>query len=213
MRRRGRSRTPGVSAMLSCRRPPVAPAGETRKPQSLFRLRPRDLGSEVHLRLIRRSVRPTSNPILRTAGPPAHTHVSGSRRRAHSRSINGSSDERKVRLGDECGSVGAASSESGRRAFVAAPRRRGCAAATLIDMHQIGDALRRAVVPALAVFTAFLLGAVVIVLTDFEHLQQIGSDPLAAIGGALAGVIDGYPAIVLRGDRRPRSHRGRDPER
>ena len=63
-------------------------------------------------------------------------------------------------------------------------------------MHQIGDALRRAVVPALAVFTAFLLGAVVIVLTDFEHLQQIGSDPLAAIGGALAGVIDGYPAIV-----------------
>ena len=74
--------------------------------------------------------------------------------------------------------------------------RKGSAAATLIDMHRIGDALRRAVVPALAVLTAFLLGAIVIVLTDVDHLQQIGTDPLAAIGGALAGVIDGYPALV-----------------
>ena len=63
-------------------------------------------------------------------------------------------------------------------------------------MQRIRDALGRAVVPALAVFTAFLVGAVVIVLTDFEHLQQIGTDPLAAIGGALAGVIEGYPALV-----------------
>jgi simple sugar transport system permease protein len=62
-------------------------------------------------------------------------------------------------------------------------------------MQQIRDVLRRALHPALAVFTAFLLGAVVIVLTDFEHLRQIGTDPLAAIGGALAGVLDGYPAM------------------
>ncbi len=63
-------------------------------------------------------------------------------------------------------------------------------------MHRIGDALRRAVVPALAVLTAFIVGAIVIVLTDVEHLQQIGTDPIAAIGGALGGVIDGYPALV-----------------
>ena len=80
-------------------------------------------------------------------------------------------------------------------------------------MQRIRDALGRAVVPALAVVTAFLVGAIVIVLTDFEHLQQIGTDPLAAIGGALAGVIDGLPGVGLRGHRRPRSHRGRDPER
>ena len=49
--------------------------------------------------------------------------------------------------------------------------------------------------PALALVTAFLLGAIVIVLTDFEHLGQIGTDPLAAIGGALGGVIDGYPVM------------------
>jgi ABC-type uncharacterized transport system permease subunit len=63
-------------------------------------------------------------------------------------------------------------------------------------MQRIRDALSRAVVPALAVFTAFLVGAVVIVLTDVEHLQQLGTDPVAAIGGALAGVIEGYPALV-----------------
>jgi simple sugar transport system permease protein len=62
-------------------------------------------------------------------------------------------------------------------------------------MQPIGDALRRALHPTLAVFTAFLLGAVVIVLTDFEHLGQINTDPLAAVGGALAGVFEGYPAL------------------
>ena len=63
-------------------------------------------------------------------------------------------------------------------------------------MQRLRDGLRRALQPALAVFTAFLVGAVLIVLTDFEHLRQIGTDPLAAIGGALAGVSDGYPAML-----------------
>ena len=62
-------------------------------------------------------------------------------------------------------------------------------------MQRIRDELRRARDPALALVTAFLLGAVIIVLTDFEHLGQIGNDPLAAIGGALAGVVDGYGAM------------------
>ena len=44
-------------------------------------------------------------------------------------------------------------------------------------------------------FTALLLGAIVIVLTDIEHLGQLGTDPLAAIGGALASVVDGYGAM------------------
>ena len=62
-------------------------------------------------------------------------------------------------------------------------------------MQRIRDALRRARLPALAVFTAFVMGAILIVLTDFEHLRLVGSDPLAAIGGALAGVLEGYPAL------------------
>ena len=66
---------------------------------------------------------------------------------------------------------------------------------TLSDMQRIRDALRRLVQPALALLTAFLLGAVLIVLTDFDHLQQLGTDPLAAIGGALGGLIKGYAAL------------------
>jgi simple sugar transport system permease protein len=62
-------------------------------------------------------------------------------------------------------------------------------------MQRIRDELRRAFVPALALVTAFFLGAIVIVLTDFEHLRHIGPDPLAAIGGALVGVFDGYRAM------------------
>ena len=63
-------------------------------------------------------------------------------------------------------------------------------------MQRIRDALRRARLPALAVFTAFILGAIVIVLTDFEHLREIGTDPLGALGGALGGVLEGYPALL-----------------
>ena len=63
-------------------------------------------------------------------------------------------------------------------------------------MWRIRDELRRAAHPALALLTAFLLGAVIISLTDFEHLRQFSADPLAAIGGALAEVLHGYAAMV-----------------
>jgi len=63
-------------------------------------------------------------------------------------------------------------------------------------VKRIGDSLRRALVPALALITAFLLGAIVIVLTDFEHLQRLGSDPVGSIGGAIGGVVDGYGAML-----------------
>ena len=62
-------------------------------------------------------------------------------------------------------------------------------------MQRIRDELRRAAIPVLAVVTAFILGAIIIVLTDFDHLRQISTDPLAAIGGALRGVVDGYGAM------------------
>ena len=63
-------------------------------------------------------------------------------------------------------------------------------------MQRFRDALRRVRDPALGLVTAFALGAVIIVLTDIEHLQQLGSDPLGAIGGALAVVIEGYASMV-----------------
>lgn len=75
----------------------------------------------------------------------------------------------------------------------------GCASrctATLDTMQRIHDELRRARQPALALLTAFVVGAFLIVLTDLDHLRQIGTDPLAALGGALGGVVNGYPAML-----------------
>jgi len=51
-------------------------------------------------------------------------------------------------------------------------------------------------VPALALITAFIFGAVLLVLTDFDHLSQLGTDPLGAIGGAIGLVIQGYGAML-----------------
>jgi ABC-type uncharacterized transport system permease subunit len=56
--------------------------------------------------------------------------------------------------------------------------------------------LGRLVVPVLALITAFLLGGVVIVLTDFDHLKSIGTDPVGAVGGAIGMVIRGYGAML-----------------
>lgn len=56
--------------------------------------------------------------------------------------------------------------------------------------------LRRGALPILAVVTALLFGAIVIVITDFENLSKLGSDPLGAIGGAIGGVGSGYGAML-----------------
>jgi ABC-type uncharacterized transport system permease subunit len=63
------------------------------------------------------------------------------------------------------------------------------------DMKRLGELARRAVVPTLALVTAFFIGAIVIVLTDFEHLKHIGSDPVGALGGAIGELIAGYGAM------------------
>jgi ABC-type uncharacterized transport system permease subunit len=63
-------------------------------------------------------------------------------------------------------------------------------------MKPVGALLRRSAVPILSVITALLFGAVVIVLTDFDHLSKIGSDPLGAIGGAIGGVGKAYGSML-----------------
>ena len=63
-------------------------------------------------------------------------------------------------------------------------------------MKRIAILLRRALVPTLAVVTALLLGGVVIILTDFDNLSKIGTDPAGAILGAIGGVVDGYGAML-----------------
>jgi simple sugar transport system permease protein len=63
-------------------------------------------------------------------------------------------------------------------------------------MKRVRDLLGRAVIPALALLMAFLLGGVLIVATDFEHLEKIGTDPIGAIGGAFDLVVRGYGAML-----------------
>ena len=62
-------------------------------------------------------------------------------------------------------------------------------------MNRARSLLGRAVVPVLSVLTALIIGGIVIVLTDIEHLSKLGQDPLGAIGGAVGGVINGYGAM------------------
>ncbi len=63
-------------------------------------------------------------------------------------------------------------------------------------MTRLKELGRRAVVPLLALVTALLFGAVVIILTDFVSLAKIGTDPVGAITGAVGGVVAGYGALL-----------------
>jgi general nucleoside transport system permease protein len=53
-----------------------------------------------------------------------------------------------------------------------------------------------AVVPALAVLTAFIVGSVFILITDFDNLQRLGTDPVGAIAGAAGGIIAAYQSLL-----------------
>jgi general nucleoside transport system permease protein len=63
-------------------------------------------------------------------------------------------------------------------------------------VNTLKSLLRRSVVPVLSVVTALILGGVVIILTDFDNLSNIGTDPLGALGGAVGGVFKGYGAML-----------------
>jgi ABC-type uncharacterized transport system permease subunit len=62
-------------------------------------------------------------------------------------------------------------------------------------MQRLRDAFARAIQPALAVVSALILGAILIVLTDVDQLSRLGTDPVGAIGGALGGVVRGYGTL------------------
>jgi general nucleoside transport system permease protein len=63
-------------------------------------------------------------------------------------------------------------------------------------VNRLRELLRRALVPALSVLTALILGGFVIIITDFEHLSQLGTDPVGAVLGAIGGVLSGYGAML-----------------
>ena len=64
-------------------------------------------------------------------------------------------------------------------------------------MSRVADAIRPALVPILAVVTAFIVGSIFILITDFENMSKLGTDPGGAIGGALNTVINAYGAMAV----------------
>ncbi len=64
-------------------------------------------------------------------------------------------------------------------------------------MRRIGRALRPALIPVLAVITAFIVGSVVILITDFQNLGRLGTDPVGAVTGALGNIGTAYYAMVV----------------
>ena len=55
---------------------------------------------------------------------------------------------------------------------------------------------RGLLVPALAVFSALVIGAIVIVVSDLTFLQRLGADPGAAIGDAIGSIGQAYGALI-----------------
>jgi simple sugar transport system permease protein len=56
--------------------------------------------------------------------------------------------------------------------------------------------LRGLLLPALALFTAFVAGGLIIILTDAELIGLWGSDPGAALAGSWAAVANSYGALI-----------------
>ena len=64
-------------------------------------------------------------------------------------------------------------------------------------MTRIGSTLRPALIPILAVVTAFIVGSIFILITDFENLAKLGSDPAGALGGAVGTIGNAYYAMLV----------------
>jgi len=63
-------------------------------------------------------------------------------------------------------------------------------------LSRAGQAIRPAIIPILAVVTAFIVGSIFILLTDFDNLTRFGSDPAGAIAGALGLIGQAYYAMI-----------------
>jgi len=63
-------------------------------------------------------------------------------------------------------------------------------------VKRVRSLLQRLVVPLLAVFTALLFGGIVIILTDFDNLQTLGTDPIGTLVRAVQGVFAAYGAML-----------------
>ena len=52
-------------------------------------------------------------------------------------------------------------------------------------------------VPFLAIVTAFIVGSLFILITDFDNLSKLGTDPAGAIGGAFGNILNAYGSMAV----------------
>jgi simple sugar transport system permease protein len=64
-------------------------------------------------------------------------------------------------------------------------------------LRSLGRRLKPLSIPVLAIVTAFLVGSIIILITDFENLSSIGSDPIGAIAGALGNIANAYYSMLI----------------
>lgn len=57
--------------------------------------------------------------------------------------------------------------------------------------------LRPLLIPTLAIISAFVVGSIVLMVTDLKHLAMLPTDPAGAIGGMFGSVTDAYRALLL----------------
>ena len=62
--------------------------------------------------------------------------------------------------------------------------------------QRIRQALRAVMLPALAVFTALLVGAVVIIASDDEFTAKLPTDPIGALAAGIASALAAYRAAA-----------------
>jgi ABC-type uncharacterized transport system permease subunit len=64
-------------------------------------------------------------------------------------------------------------------------------------LSRLRSIVRPAVVPVLAVLAAFIVGSIFLLITDFDNLKKLGTDPGGAISGAFGNIGAAYGAMIV----------------
>jgi general nucleoside transport system permease protein len=64
-------------------------------------------------------------------------------------------------------------------------------------LRSLGRRLRPLGLPVLAILTAFLVGSIFILITDFENLGKLTTDPVGAVAGAIGNIANAYYSMLI----------------
>jgi simple sugar transport system permease protein len=64
-------------------------------------------------------------------------------------------------------------------------------------LRSLGRRLKPLGLPVLAILTAFLVGSIFILITDFENLGKLTTDPIGAFAGAIGNIANAYYSMLI----------------